>query len=107
MGQKPDYIRLKDLDFIHKESRTLIRFPIINYQLSIINYQLSIINYQLPNRFPVFRLPHRLVPLVFQQFRILKETVVGDGAGEDIVVESAADAATEDVVADESRQSVQ
>ena len=39
MGQKPDYIRLKDLDFIHKESRTLIRFPIINYQLSITNYQ--------------------------------------------------------------------
>ena len=45
MGQKPDYIRLKDLDFIHKESRTQIRFPIINYQLSIINYQLSITNY--------------------------------------------------------------
>ena len=96
-SQRLGYIRLKDFGFIHKESRTQIRFPIINYQLSIINYQL-------PNRFPVFRISHRLVPLVFQQFRILEEAVVGDGAGKDVTVKAAEDAAAEEVVADECRQ---
>ena len=43
----------------------------------------------------------------FQQFRILEEAVVCDGAGEHVAIEAAEDAATEEIVADKSRQPVE
>lgn len=47
------------------------------------------------------------VLMIFQEFRVFEEAVVGDGAGEHIAVEAAEDAAPKKVIADESRQSVE